>query len=786
MATEIEIDAVINTDRSNDGLGQLRRGMRELISLQSQVGQGSAQFNRLQEAINQVEGQIGDLNDSFQTLRGSGVERVNSSLGLFQQGLQNADPTQLRIGLQGLSAAMDAIPIAALIAAVGYLIQNFDKVLEVLRDITGGFTQQERELRKLKAAYESQKIASENLVKQYENELKILEALNKGQTELDTKRRQAESQNAANKQKELDLSKKELEIEAKRTSVYEDFLSTIYAFDAVIENRRERLQSFEDSVKKLQQELDDIQANAAVSEINTTEKTLDKLRDLQNEANTARINNLRESRRQEIELENAANSKGVEALEKRLREDKDNAQYYQSLIASQLETHRINVANINTKYDLIELERRLEADLKFRTSIIDTYAYLEQQRDLNLKRIQKSNDDGFLSNEDYIKNLERLRQEDLTNFEANSDYLLRAGEEYETKRFDLSKKYDDLIKNAKQKAASTIDDIFISTIQRGAADFAKFQEIVTQLNSLQLSKRIEALNKQKNQELDIVQKNKDVVLATGRTEGELRLEIEKKYNQLVLQERIKSAQRYIQAAQQSMAILSSLAQIQTNNELYELNQQRYSKDAAVDNDNNRTEEKLDAEKKYTDNLLKNDSLTSEQRDQITQASENRQSKIEQDSKNKQLALNNDFAKKEVEIKRKQFQREKALQIATGVINTAAAVLQTIASVPYPANIPLALLAGAAGAAQVAVIASQKFDDGGYAANQTINPVSSSLGGSAVNPAPTPTFDPKAIGLPNGQNTPEALGPQKVYVLEGDIRNVIGKVNVFETRASFGN
>ncbi len=59
--------------------------------------------------------------------------------------------------------------------------------------------------------------------------------------------------------------------------------------------------------------------------------------------------------------------------------------------------------------------------------------------------------------------------------------------------------------------------------------------------------------------------------------------------------------------------------------------------------------------------------------------------------------------KEREIKRRQARREKAMNLFNAVINNAAAVVKTMASVPYPLNIPLAIAQGIAGALQIGAI-----------------------------------------------------------------------------------
>ena len=71
------------------------------------------------------------------------------------------------------------------------------------------------------------------------------------------------------------------------------------------------------------------------------------------------------------------------------------------------------------------------------------------------------------------------------------------------------------------------------------------------------------------------------------------------------------------------------------------------------------------------------------------------------------AIQEKYRKKEAKIKEDAFRKQKTADIAQAIINTALAVTKALSSAPPPANAILAALAGVAGAAQVAVIASQK-------------------------------------------------------------------------------
>jgi hypothetical protein len=130
------------------------------------------------------------------------------------------------------------------------------------------------------------------------------------------------------------------------------------------------------------------------------------------------------------------------------------------------------------------------------------------------------------------------------------------------------------------------------------------------------------------------------------------------------------------------------------------------------------------------------------------------------------------AKEELALKKKQFERGKALAIVNTVINTAQAIMAQLTAGP-PVGIALAALAGVTGALQVAAISSQKFDGGGAGVSQ-IGSVGSVDGPSATNQAPGVPQTPQSIPI-----------PQQVYVTETDISGVQGQVNVIEGLSKIG-
>jgi len=125
-------DALDDTTSTSEKTASTLRGMtKELKRLrdeQANVVEGSKRWKVYARQINDVEGKIGDLNDSFKTMAGSGMEKSRASFGLLKEGLNNLDFGKVKIGLTGLRVALASTGIMLLVQGVMYLYENFDKL----------------------------------------------------------------------------------------------------------------------------------------------------------------------------------------------------------------------------------------------------------------------------------------------------------------------------------------------------------------------------------------------------------------------------------------------------------------------------------------------------------------------------------------------------------------------------------------------------------------------------------------------------------------------------------
>ena len=139
---------------------------------------------------------------------------------------------------------------------------------------------------------------------------------------------------------------------------------------------------------------------------------------------------------------------------------------------------------------------------------------------------------------------------------------------------------------------------------------------------------------------------------------------------------------------------------------------------------------------------------------------------------------------EDKLNRQKFNREKALNMTSIVISTAAAVMKSIAeNGGVPAGVPFGIASGVLGAAQLAVVASSKYQGGSAPTMPSLSGGGGSTGASGEQFAPTTSTQAttETAGLLNGSNTPTT---GQVFVFESDISQVQNNVMVAEAKSKF--
>ncbi len=138
---------------------------------------------------------------------------------------------------------------------------------------------------------------------------------------------------------------------------------------------------------------------------------------------------------------------------------------------------------------------------------------------------------------------------------------------------------------------------------------------------------------------------------------------------------------------------------------------------------------------------------------------------------------------EDKINRAKFVRDKALKMTGIVINTAEAVMKSIANNGgVPAGIPFGIASGILGAAQLAVVANSKYQSGAAPAMPQLSSggdLSGASGGQLSTPSTT-----QSTTLTSGLPGVAASTSGQVFVLESDITAVQNTVFVAEAKTKF--
>jgi hypothetical protein len=137
MAEETIKKINIDTSGAVVSIGKLRD---EFIGLQDQIDsfdgdrtsdafkQLTQDLKRSEKALEDGKAKLDDYQDTLNTVRGSGVERLQTSFGLLTESVKNVDFGKAKVAFRGLGNAMKALPIFLIIGAVTALIENFDNL----------------------------------------------------------------------------------------------------------------------------------------------------------------------------------------------------------------------------------------------------------------------------------------------------------------------------------------------------------------------------------------------------------------------------------------------------------------------------------------------------------------------------------------------------------------------------------------------------------------------------------------------------------------------------------
>lgn len=210
---KIQLDIIINTADSANSIGDIKKSIKELNNAALTVGAGGKGFDALTKKAADLKDKLEDLNDSTKSLKGTGIEKLNSSLGLLKEGFSNVDPQKIGTGFKVIGTAMKAIPIFLIIEGIKFLVENFDKlansggllgkVFGAIKDYIMGVIQVAKDLTdwlgitsfaiedKAEKTIEAAKKEGEAISARYDDEIKLAKAAGKETFQLEIDKQKA-------------------------------------------------------------------------------------------------------------------------------------------------------------------------------------------------------------------------------------------------------------------------------------------------------------------------------------------------------------------------------------------------------------------------------------------------------------------------------------------------------------------------------------------------------------------------------------------------------------------
>jgi TP901 family phage tail tape measure protein len=352
-------------------------------------------------------------------------------------------------------------------------------------------------------------------------------------------------------------------------------------------------------------------------------------------------------------------------------------QKYQELTEKALEYYKKHITNqqqFNDQSAIIEKARQDELDAIFKK-------FFKQRQEVEG---QKEYEESLAANQDfYDKRKVQLAQDFANNKLTQDQYndaLKKIDRDSLTDRITISNDYSQNVKKAaedvkafkKQKEEQTTKDLVDETEKRKQLTddekLAKAQRGV--LTSRPGSDaRVQAQKDELQLRFDLETQYMDKKSEMFKLKEQQLADALKEIDRQAMLAKIDNVMQYVGYFQQA---LDSLNQFVANRETRQLQREKKKSDQDKKNLKQQLDNKLISQAQYD--------LKSQRQDEERTARENA-------------------------VKRQAAKREKALNLFNAIVSNAAAILKTMAAVPFPANIPLAIAQGVAGGLQIAAIAN---------------------------------------------------------------------------------
>lgn len=305
-------------------------------------------------------------------------------------------------------------------------------------------------------------------------------------------------------------------------------------------------------------------------------------------------------------------------------------------------------------------------------------------------------------------------------------------------------------------------------------------------NQKLINERIEGLKK-------VISENKiaEINISEHRKEEEKKrhdkaAELEKKAREERLAANLEAAQKE-REDEEAYRLQSEMAH---QLDLQHIEELEIEKDRAAARDADRLSESLRLHEEKKAKEVQLEKITNEQKLMLAQQSIQATQKVSDLFFQWQFQKNKGNFEKERELKKRQFQVNKAMQIASTVVNTISSIAQAIGNNAPPLSWILAGINSAIGTAATVAIAAQKFDDGGGGGGGSAPAAGTLAGTAAISGAgSTPQLNPTQqtstqLSEEGSVKRERETKTQKVVLVETDVKDTSKRVDTIESRSTF--
>jgi len=396
---ELNLDIVIENAQAAQSVGEIRKQLKELRTAMLQVGEDSAEFEKLAMAAGDLKERMNEANEAvaafnpdaleavgnFAGKAASGVSLVTGAMGLFGEQSKETEKALLKVqsamafaqgiqGIKGLGRAFTnlfniiaANPIAALVIAMTALGAALYNVYKAQQDANS-------ELAKATREYEKQKEATAALSREYDRQVALLEAQGASTEEVIAVKRKLIEAQIAEAQASLKVNELKVQEVQNNESLWESLLKVADgqkmqedAEKVIANNKKERAAEAKQQIVEQQEALKDLQNQLKILDIEE-KKAAEESKNTVANTNADKAQKRTEDRMSHAEYVRMKHEKEEEAHIAELKREKEAAEERERRRIEDLQNHRA----------YLEAKRKKEYD-----------TYVARQKELKKEREER-------------------------------------------------------------------------------------------------------------------------------------------------------------------------------------------------------------------------------------------------------------------------------------------------------------------------------------------------------------------------------------------------------------